>query len=233
MHRGDRRPNLTCHFCPLLGSITQLIANRRNGFLLGFASCNCAFAERLGFQRLLGPEVHCKNRGYARDGGADNEHLKDKLGKTLLRDPVCVLAGLEEQAWGRAGYECFDATSGDEAFGPLQTQYPVGRCAPTTSPRYAFSGIYVTSVVLSAGLTLTVKHLLDQLTFRMSAMREACIPRSGAEAICDRRIKNALDSGTIAASSFLRLLNFCRHHEGKGRDSHLCKERPNFLGLDH
>lgn len=171
---------------------------------------------------------------------------------------------MEEQAWGRAGYECFDATSGDEAFGPLQTQYPGGRCAPTTSPRYTFSGNYVTNVVLSAGLTLTVKHLLDQLTFRMSAMHEAslrqkwcnpecplcseglcllelaepsveppCIPRSGAETICDRRIKNALDSGTIAASSFLRLLNFCRHHEGKGRDSHLCKERPNFLGLDH
>ena len=73
--------------------------------------------ERLGFRRLLGPQIHCKNRGYARDGG-----LMDKLGKTLLRDPVCVLAGLEEQAWGRASYECFDATSGDEAFGALQTQ---------------------------------------------------------------------------------------------------------------
>ena len=41
-----------------------------------------------------------------------------------------VLAGVEERAWGSAGYERFEATSGDEAFGPLQVQYPVGACTP-------------------------------------------------------------------------------------------------------
>ena len=33
----------------------------------------------------------------------------------------------------------------------------------------------MTSFVLSSGVTLTVKHLIDQLTFRMSAMRQASL----------------------------------------------------------
>ena len=41
-----------------------------------------------------------------------------------------VLGGVEERAWGSAGYERFEDTSGDEAFGPLQVQYPVGACTP-------------------------------------------------------------------------------------------------------
>ena len=40
-----------------------------------------------------------------------------------------------------------------------------------SSPRYAFSGGYICSCMLSAGLTLTVKSLTDHLAFRMSATR--------------------------------------------------------------
>lgn len=31
---------------------------------------------------------------------------------------------------------------------------------------------------------------------------------------------------------FLRLFHLCGHHKGRGRDSHLWKDSPNFLGLD-
>ena len=41
---------------------------------------------------------------------------------------------MEERAWGSAGYERFEDTSGDEAFGPLQVQYPVGARTPQELP---------------------------------------------------------------------------------------------------
>ena len=44
-----------------------------------------------------------------------------------------------------------------------------------SSPRYAFSGGYICSCMLSAGLTLTVKSLTDHLAFRMSATRFASL----------------------------------------------------------
>lgn len=49
-----------------------------------------------------------------------------------------------------------------------------------SSPRYAFSGGYVTSVVLSSGVTLTVKLLIDQLAFRMNAMRQCSLRQKWA-----------------------------------------------------
>ena len=50
-----------------------------------------------------------------------------------------------------------------------------------SSPRYAFSGGYVTSVVLSSGVTFTVKLLIDQLAFIrcLRCVKGAC-DRSGS-----------------------------------------------------
>ena len=73
---------------------------------------------------------HFRGLGGARDGGADNGHLKDKAGKNLATRSCLCFGGFGRTSVGQAGYECFDATFGDEAFGPLQTQYPVGDMRP-------------------------------------------------------------------------------------------------------
>ena len=69
------------------------------------------------------------------------------------------------------------------------------------------------------------------LELAQPSVEPPCIPRSGAETICDRRIKNALDSGTIAASSFLRLLNFAAIMKEKEEIPICAKNAQIFLGL--